>query len=286
MMRTGREFFFLDLFSSVSRDTASMSFVRAFQTRRTSSGRSELVPLEAVKVAKKAIPASKYTALRGVKGSFDIGFRSLKSEDIERVSRIHGAELPGFLSKLGSEFLEEFYRVLLDMESVFTYVYEERGLIYGFATGTVSSGLLKTVIFRRPFKFGLIFLGYFITHPFYLANFIKALSYPGLKQNQAELLTIAVDRNYHKRGVGKRLLDAICKEFRRRGINSFMVSVYDRLPANGFYKKMGFEFEKSFEFLGERMNYYEYDTKKSKFKIQNSKISAKGRSSFGRKIQN
>lgn len=185
--------------------------------------------------------------------------RPFELKDIKQVVRLHRAELPGFLSELGIPFLEKFYTHSLSIPEVFTIVEKEDEEILGFATGVVSAGgLYKKIISRDILGFGMLFLRFFIVHPDKLRKTFKTLAYPGFKQHIPELLTIAVAKKHQQRGVGRRLFQKVADEFEKRGMSGFEVSVYERLPAVGFYQKIGCKFVRSFDFLGEKMRYYKY----------------------------
>lgn len=186
----------------------------------------------------------------------------LTLNDILQVANIHKQELSGFLPELGEEFLKKFYQVNLDIPEMFTLVEKENEQILGFVSGIESAkGLYKKVILRNPVGFGILLLRYFITHPKEIVKMLKILTYPGFKDNSPELLTIAVIGRLQRKGIGTKLFNACRLEFQKRGIKKFKISVYDRLSANEFYKKIGCKFDQSFEFLGEKMNYYSYGKK-------------------------
>ncbi len=185
----------------------------------------------------------------------------LSYHDIDAVVRMHKSQLPGFLSELGESFLRKFYKVSLDIPELFSFVEKRNEQIYGFVTGTsTTNGLYKKIIYRDVLGFGFLFLRYFIVHPGQVFKFAGILAYPGFSDNIPELLTISVDRKYQKKGVGRKLFKMIVGEFKRRAIGKFRVSVYESLPANTFYSRVGCKFEKSFDFLGEKMNYYVYES--------------------------
>ncbi|OGG17592.1 hypothetical protein A3D78_05050 [Candidatus Gottesmanbacteria bacterium RIFCSPHIGHO2_02_FULL_39_14] len=186
----------------------------------------------------------------------------LRKEQIKQLAKLHKNELSGFLPELGEKFLEMFYRTSLDLPEMFTFIEEEKGKVRGFVSNiTNSKGLNKKIFIKRPLRFLLIFLKYFISHPGQLRKFFTILTYPGFKEGGAELLSIAVGRNYRLKGRGRRLFEKSREEFSLRGIKTFKISVYERLPANGFYKKIGCRLVDSFDFMGEKMNYYEYKIK-------------------------
>ena len=185
--------------------------------------------------------------------------RRIESGDIGKVAVMHRVELSGFLPELGQKFLEMFYKSSLKVPEMFTFVDCEGGKVTGFVSGvTAARELNKRIIFEQPVQFGFILLKYLITHPYSAGKFIKILSYPGFKEPGAELLTLAVDKDRRLRGIGRKLFERIVAEFKKRGINKFKISAYARLDANKFYEKMDCRLLSSFDFLGEKMNYFEY----------------------------
>lgn len=185
----------------------------------------------------------------------------LKEEYVKQVARMHKKELSGFLPELGEEFLALFYKTSLGLPEMFTFVEEEKGKVLGFVTGvTTTKNLYKKIILRKPLKFSFIFWKYIISHPAKVFKIFKIVTYPGFAQDHPELLTIAVSQNYRLKGIGLSLFRKCAGEFKKRKIDKFKISVYDRLPANGFYQKIGCRLESSFDFLGEKMNYYVYKT--------------------------
>src|SRR3989344_1850103 len=180
--------------------------------------------------------------------------RKLSEFDIQQVAKLHKEELSGFLPELGKEFLNLFYETSTEMPEMFTFVYEEKGSVLGFVSGvTDARGLNKKILLRRPVQFGYILLKYLITHPHKTGIFFRILTYPGFSKGGAELLSVAVAEDFRMRGIGRKLFLKTAEEFKRRSINKFKISVYDRLVANKFYLKMGCSLVTSFDFLGERM---------------------------------
>lgn len=185
--------------------------------------------------------------------------KRLTNQDIEKVVKLHKQELPGFLSEVGEEFLKKFYEVSLSIPEIFTYVAKEDEQILGFVSSvSTTKGLHKKIILKDIVGFATIFLRYFIAHPEKIVKVVKTGGYPGFSNDSPELLTIAIVKKYQRKGIGSKLFKKTAAEFKKRGFKKFKVSVYDKLPVNQFYKKMGCQFEKSFIFLGEKMNYYSF----------------------------
>lgn len=185
--------------------------------------------------------------------------RKLKDQDISQIAGLHHRELDGFLSELGVEFLEKFYRCSLSIPEMWTIVEKSNDHICGFVSGVMSvNGLNKKIIFKDLWGFILLFLKIFITQPKLIVKTVKTITYPGFSSDSPELLTMVVNRKHQGKGIGRNLFEKCVEEFRKRGIKSFRISAYDRLPANGFYKHIGCRLESSFNFLGSSMNYYRY----------------------------
>lgn len=186
----------------------------------------------------------------------------LTIEDIPQVVKIHKEQLPGFLAELGEGFLTKFYEVSLSIPEIFTLVEKEDEQVLGIASAvTKVKGLYIKLLSKDLLSFIWLLLNNFITHPENIVKAIRTLTYPGLSDDIPEILTIAVKRDFQRRGIGQKLFRKITHEFKKRSFKKFRVCTYDKLSANIFYKKIGCEFEKSFEFLGEKMNYYSYKIK-------------------------
>lgn len=186
--------------------------------------------------------------------------KKLINSDIPQVAKIHKEELSGFLPELGEEFLQAFYKNSLNVPEMFTYVDRENDHISGFITGIMTPNeLYKKIIFQDVILYITIILRHLITHPLHIVKIMKIFSYPGFSDNVPELLTIAVSKSVQGRGIGRKLFNQIVRDFQKRKVNKFRISVYDRLRSNGFYRKIGCNLESSFMFLGEKMNYYSYN---------------------------
>ena len=183
--------------------------------------------------------------------------RQISAKDIRQVVELHKNELSGFLSELGIPFLKKFYKVSFDIPEMFTYVEENNGHILGFTSGiSRTKGLYKKIIFKNIFYLIVPLLSYFIVHPLKVIKMLKILSYPAFSEDIPELLTLVVKKEEQNRGIGRKLFQAVSEEFEKRRIKEFYVSAYERLLANGFYRKIGCRLDRSFNFLGEKMNYY------------------------------
>lgn len=191
--------------------------------------------------------------------------RLLREEDVSIIALLHRHSLQGFLPTLGRAFLERFYSVLFSQPDMFTFVAVERKNIVGFVTCSQGvNGLLRRVILQDLLWFASFFLKYFSVHPKEIIPAIQTIMYPGFSGDEPELLSLAVNKDHRGKGIGRKLFLACSGEFRRRGHTSFLISAYDRLPANGFYIRMGCTLIRTFSFHSERMNYYRYSSENPK----------------------
>lgn len=188
--------------------------------------------------------------------------------DIKQIATLHLRELSGFLPELGRQFLEKFYSMSLTLDEVFLFVEKENGQIVGFVSGISNpKGLYKKIITRDILGFSWIFLKHFVKHPTNITKFVKILLYPGFSESIPELLSIAVSKKHQMKGIGRRLFTRTVNEFKSKGLHEFKISVYEKLPANGFYKKMGCQQVQTFEFLGQKMNYFIYRIDRKKLRV-------------------
>lgn len=189
----------------------------------------------------------------------------LEQRDIDQLVRLYRRELPGFLSDLGDDFLKRFYQASLSIPKMYTIVEKQNEQIIGFATFVTS---VKELYFRTISQdilgFAWIFLRYFITHIDKTIKVLQAFTYPGFREDIPELLTIVVDKNHQGKGIGRKLFSRVSEELAKKGVKEFKISTYACMRANGFYKKIGCKFDRSFNFLSEKMNYYIYKTRVSR----------------------
>ncbi len=184
-----------------------------------------------------------------------------KYEDIDEVVNIRYKELSsGLLSKLGKKFLYEYSKSLLKTPGIFVFVAKNNDRIVGFVSLTDEIERLHLRVIRNNF-WGIFkaLIEHLFLHPTSIGKIWETLSYSGFSNGGAELLSMAVDSSHQRKGWGKKIFQKVKREFRKKGIKYFRVSTYEKdIGANFFYKKMGCNLEKSFNFRGEKMNYYIY----------------------------
>lgn len=167
--------------------------------------------------------------------------------DALKMAQIHKAEIRGgFLSSLSPGFLKRFYLALIESKSSFCIVAKENNEVVGFVAGTAN---LNT--FYKYFLSHYFFQSFFILLPKVFSSFkkiIESFLYPKKEQSlpKAELLTIAIAKEFQGKGVGSLMLPVFISEMKKRNVRIFKVIVGEKLlPAIKFYEKNGFIFLKN-----------------------------------------
>lgn len=194
-----------------------------------------------------------------------IGLRSMQPGDADAVARIHREEIPtAFLSTLGQRFLKNLYLGLLEAETALTLVAEAGGTVVGFVCATAGlSSLYGQVIRCRWWRFILCLLPKLV-RPSVIRRCWETMHYSKTEQegpsSDAEILSIAVDRRYAGRGVGRWLVKAALDALATRGARTVKVLCLERLEgANAFYRRCGFRLARTIEIHGRPTHVYTID---------------------------
>lgn len=168
-----------------------------------------------------------------------------------------------FLPMLGRDFLRVLYTGILEYNLGFGFVYMVDDKVVGFVLASKDTGkLFKEVIKRKWLILLLTVPRKVIKSPSILIRMYETFSYPkeNPKDSCAELLVIAIDKDYRGKKIGKELINSLNTRFLRENIYKYKVSVYsDNKNANEFYKAAGFKFDHSFPLYKRECNVYEYD---------------------------
>ena len=171
----------------------------------------------------------------------DIG--KAKNIDIENVALLHREYInTGFLSSLGSPFLELIYQSMVNSNNAFCIVSKDNNQIIGFSSGAISVGAFyKDFLMSNIIKASMILLPKILNLQF-VKKIFETLLYPSRKEQNlpnAELLSIVVDKDYRGKGIAQKLFGKLEEEFRSRNIKQFKVIVGSKLiAACKFYEKM------------------------------------------------
>ena len=177
--------------------------------------------------------------------------RLAQTGDAGAVVGIHQRALEGsFLAKLGAGFLHQMYGYLIDREIVFVVMVGDRPA--GFVSASVNpSGMMKRFVLNRPLcllRIGLSVL----KRPVLFKGVMETACAPSRPDDagmdaeaesgvMAELLSIAIDDEHHRKGFASKLLTAMEGELKSRGVDCYKVVAGDKLDgANRFYRNSGF----------------------------------------------
>lgn len=177
--------------------------------------------------------------------------RLAQTGDARAVSGIHQRALEGsFLAKLGTGFLAQMYSYLIDREIVFVVMVGDR--LAGFVSASVNpSGIMKRFLLNRPICLVRVGLSV-LRRPVLLKGVLETVRAPSIPENfgtdaggesglMAELLSIAIDVEHHRKGFASTLLAAMEGDLKIRGVDCYKVVAGDKLDgANRFYRNYGF----------------------------------------------
>ena len=172
----------------------------------------------------------------------------VKTDVYRQIAELHIANInQGFLAALGIGFLSLMYRAIDEARGSVLLFEERDGCIVGFVAATVGMTPIYKRMLCSPFRLGLTLLPNLL-RPRRLFRIFEILRYsrPVGSQNDglpmAELLSIAVDREFRRQQIAECLYRRLCDHFKTIGILSFKITVGSSLePAHRFYRQMGAE---------------------------------------------
>jgi ribosomal protein S18 acetylase RimI-like enzyme len=184
----------------------------------------------------------------------------LEIPDLCQVSEIHRGAFPdSLLTALGTEVVRRYYewQLIGPHETTALGVFE-KDILQGFCFGGVFHGAMNG--FLRKNRYFLI--GKILTHPavFLYPEFRQRiltgwkskifqkvnLALPNVSSAKARrhfgILSIGVDPELQRRGIGKLLMEAAEEEARKKGHQEMRLTVaINNLAAINFYEKLGWE---------------------------------------------
>ncbi len=191
----------------------------------------------------------------------------ISENHVNQVAKLHKNLIKtGFLSQLGEKFLSVLYSSMVTSPNAFCIVAIENGRVIGFISGAISvRKFYKEFVSKNFFEILVLLIIKMIQNPIVLIRALETAMYSGgkhsLEMPEAELLSVAVDKNYHGKGVSKVLFEELVKEFRRRGVKKFKVVVGEPLiRAQKYYEKLGGRFIGEIEVhKGTKSKVYEWE---------------------------
>jgi ribosomal protein S18 acetylase RimI-like enzyme len=194
--------------------------------------------------------------------------RPMTGADAAAAARIHHAALLDPLRRLGTSFMQAFYRRTVELGEIAVVVVEGTRVV-GFAVGSLHPGELARGLARRhALGLGLRALPGLVRHPTLvpeLARRAMAGGDPADGAATATLMFLAVDPAWQRRGAGRLLVEAFIRESVSRGAVRIALQTERREndAANAFYRRLGFRLTGAIS-TGQRVvNAYELDLRES-----------------------
>lgn len=189
------------------------------------------------------------------------------SKDPQYIAKIHVENFKNaFLCDLGFSFLKLLYDWILRLDKGFGYVIKDNNNeIIGFITGVYdSSNLVSSFIKNNFLKTMPILILNFIKKPKNIKKVFETVFYSKKSDIniKAELLSIAIEKNFRSKGHSQELFSYFIDHLKKRNIKIFKITVdKDNLAANKFYIKIGCKLVKSYKMYGKFSNIYRYEIK-------------------------
>jgi len=191
----------------------------------------------------------------------NITIREMLNSDIDAIASIHSKDLnKSFLGKMGYGFLKKLYFYMLEDPSFKCFVAENNSGIHGFASITLDSAEFYRRIYKKQF-FSLAkqVMLRSLRQPFLLFKSLEIFLKASHKENlniKPELLSIAVEEGYRGQGLGRMLVNTCLSFIKTKGEESIFVIVKPYIPANNFYKSLGFIDNGQIKLYGDVWNLY------------------------------
>ena len=194
----------------------------------------------------------------------------IKVEHAHAIAALHIQGIhKGFISSLGINFVTALYEAIAQSGSSFGFTAEDDdGRVLGFVTLTTNlNKLYKTVVAKKGWRFALLLIGKMFSVR-RIKKVFETLFYPSRVEKMdlpsAELLSIVVDSENYRAGLGTELVRRSFEQCRQMGLDRVKVLVgADNKAANRLYQKCGFEFVGQIENHGVASNIYEVEVEKA-----------------------
>lgn len=181
--------------------------------------------------------------------------RNAKRDDIEKIVSIHLERFFGFfLTSLGRDFLETFYKAFIKYPGVLLVIEDEME-VKGFVAGSrMNRGFFKKLLLNNFAQFFFVGIKILLTSP--KALFRIAFNIGKSEKNEivcSELMSIATVTN--TKGYGKALVKAFEEEVKKEKLPISLTTDYiNNEKAVQFYKDCGYEVKEIFEsYQGRKM---------------------------------
>ena len=164
--------------------------------------------------------------------------------DAKTIAKIHASALKDdFLPSLGINFLTIFYKGLYAIKGVSIFGSKRGTRITGFIVGTDDmSGLFKKILKNNFLTLSWFLFLTVIRKPALIIKIAETFLYPGKEAGpKAELVVIAIQKNYQGKGLGKSLVKELEREFRKNKVKEYKLTVHADKKAVRFYEKLKYK---------------------------------------------
>ncbi len=173
-----------------------------------------------------------------------VAVRPATAADAPTMARLHADGISeGFLPSLGPAFLTRLYRRILRTPHAFAFVAGDADAVVGFVAGANDiAALYRSFLIRDGVPAAMSAAPRIVRS---LPRVIETLRYPSRPDlpglPDAEILAVAVARQFHGQGHGRALVDTAVREFERRGVSAIkVVAAADNPAAQALYRSAGF----------------------------------------------
>ena len=191
--------------------------------------------------------------------------RTATASDIGRIVEIHINAFQGFfMTKLGSGFLREYYKVVLNYEKPIFLVTEKENHVTGFVAGFLQPVDFYAQLRKHKFALSLSLIPTILRDPHLVPRILRnfrSTTQAKIEEDLTvcELASVAVDPTYSGQGLGNALIQAFLKKSRQLGADTVYLTTdaYNNEVVNLLYQRLGFELYRSFRTQENRvMNEY------------------------------
>lgn len=196
------------------------------------------------------------------------GVRKAVLNDLPEVAGIHRRAFSDFfLTQMGSEFLDRYYRLVMRFDGGILLVHDADSAINGFVSGFVDPGRFYRLMWDNRWSFVRPVLGTLMRRPSLAADVIHGVQHihttaSEWPSNACELSSIAVEPASSGAGVGRALMHAFLLEAAALHARSVYLTTDadNNQHANELYRRTGFQRVRQFlRRKGRWMNEYAMD---------------------------